>query len=57
MIDDFARFEHEGWQRVADKYDSVWAPLTQQFIPALLENTSVSTGMLTLDMACGPGYV
>lgn len=57
MIDDFARFEHEGWQRVADKYDSVWSPLTQQFIPALLENTSVSTGMLTLDVACGPGYV
>ena len=23
MGDDFARFEHESWQRVADKYDSV----------------------------------
>jgi ubiquinone/menaquinone biosynthesis C-methylase UbiE len=55
--DDFARFEHEGWQRVADKYDSVWSPLTRQFIPSLLEGASVSAGMLTLDVACGPGYV
>ena len=23
MDGDFARFEHESWQRVADKYDSV----------------------------------
>jgi SAM-dependent methyltransferase len=57
MIDDFARFEHEGWQRVADKYDSVWSPLTRQFIPSLLEDASVSKGMLILDVACGPGYV
>ena len=54
---DFARFEHEGWQRVADKYDSVWASVTQQFIPSLLEDASVSAGMLVLDVACGPGYV
>jgi SAM-dependent methyltransferase len=55
--DDFARFEHEGWQRVADKYDSVWSSLTLQFIPSLLEDASVSAGMLALDVACGPGYV
>ena len=57
MDDDFARFEHESWQRVADKYDSVWSSLTRQFIPSLLEDTSVSAGMLALDVACGPGYV
>ncbi len=57
MDDDFARFEHEGWQRVADKYDSVWSPLTRQFIPSLLEDASVSAGMSVLDVACGPGYV
>ena len=57
MDDDFARFEHEGWQRVADKYDSVWSPLTRQFIPSLLENAGVSSEMLVLDVACGPGYV
>ena len=55
--DDFARFEHEGWQGVADKYDSVWSPLTRQFIPSLLEDASVSSAMLVLDVACGPGYV
>src|SRR4029434_2393939 len=55
--DDFARFEHEGWQGVADKYDSVWSPLTRQFIPSLLEDASVSAGVLVLDVACGPGYV
>ena len=42
MQDDFARFEHEGWQRVADKYDSVWSPLTRQFIPSLLAEAGVS---------------
>jgi ubiquinone/menaquinone biosynthesis C-methylase UbiE len=57
MEDDFARFEQEGWQRVAHKYDSVWSPLTRQFIPSLLGDASVSTGMLALDVACGPGYV
>jgi ubiquinone/menaquinone biosynthesis C-methylase UbiE len=55
--DDFARFEHEGWERVANKYDSVWSPLTRQFIPSLLADASVSAGMLALDVACGPGYV
>jgi ubiquinone/menaquinone biosynthesis C-methylase UbiE len=55
--DDFARFEQEGWQRVADKYDSVWSSLTRQFIPFLLADASVSAGMLALDVACGPGYV
>jgi len=55
--DNFAQFEHEGWQRVADKYDSVWSPLTRQFIPSLLEDASVSSEMLVLDVACGPGYV
>jgi hypothetical protein len=26
--DEFTRFEHEGWERVAAKYDSVWSSLT-----------------------------
>jgi SAM-dependent methyltransferase len=57
MDDDFALFEQEGWQRVADKYDSVWSPLTPQFIPSLLADAAVSAGMSVLDVACGPGYV
>src|SRR5713226_6242683 len=55
--DEFARFEHEGWQRVADKYDSVWSSLTRQFIPHLINDAQVSAGMSVLDVACGPGYV
>jgi ubiquinone/menaquinone biosynthesis C-methylase UbiE len=55
--DDFARFEHEGWERVADKYDSVWSPLTRQFIPYLINDTRVSAGISILDVACGPGCV
>lgn len=55
--DDFGRFEHEGWQRVAEKYDSVWASSTRQFIPPLLDATKVGPGMSVLDVGCGPGYV
>ena len=58
MIEDaFTRFEHEGWERVASKYDSVWSPLTRQFIPYLICDAQVSAGMSVLDVACGPGYV
>jgi len=54
---EFTRFEHEGWERVADKYDSVWSSLTRQFTPHLIDAVGVSTGMSVLDVACGPGYV
>jgi SAM-dependent methyltransferase len=53
----FTQFEHDGWQRVANKYDSVWSTSTRQFIPPLLEAAQVSSGMSVLDMGCGPGYV
>ena len=55
--DDFTRFEHVGWERVADKYDSVWSSLTRQFIPHLISAAKVAPGMWVLDVACGPGYV
>ncbi len=55
--DDFTRFEHAGWQRVADKYDSSWSSLTRQFIPNLISAAQVSPGKSVLDVACGPGYV
>jgi ubiquinone/menaquinone biosynthesis C-methylase UbiE len=57
MNDDFACFEHEGWERVAHKYDSVWSLLTRQFIPYLVDAAEVKAGMSVLDVACGPGYV
>jgi len=57
MDADFTRFEHEGWERVASKYDSVWASLTRQFIPHLVSEADLATGMSVLDVACGPGYL
>src|SRR6266496_3598952 len=55
--DEFTRFEYEGWQRVAEKYDAVWSSLTRQFIPYLVSAAEVSAGTSVLDVACGPGYV
>lgn len=53
----FTDFEHRGWQRVADKYDSTWASSTRQFIPFLLKAAEVGEKMSVLDLGCGPGYV
>jgi len=50
--DEFTRFEHEGWERVADKYDSVWSSLTRKFIPYLIDTAQLSAGMSVLDVAC-----
>src|SRR6266516_7490838 len=41
--DEFTRFEYEGWQRVAEKYDAVWSSLTRQFILYLIDAAQVST--------------
>lgn len=57
MNEAFTKFEHEGWERVAAKYDSVWSSSTRQFIPPLLDAAEVSSGMSMLDIGCGPGYV
>src|ERR1700732_3202991 len=57
MNDAFTEFEHQGWERVADKYDSVWSSSTRQFIPPLLDAAEVSANMSILDVGCGPGYV
>jgi ubiquinone/menaquinone biosynthesis C-methylase UbiE len=57
MSDAFTRFEHRGWQRVADRYDSTWASSTRQFIPPLFEMAELREGMSVLDVGCGPGYV
>ena len=57
MKDAFTKFEHDGWERVANKYDSTWASSTRQFVPPLLDAGDVSRKMSTLDVGCGPGYV
>lgn len=53
----FTEFEHEGWERVAHKYDAVWSSSTRQFIRPLLDAAEVAPGMSVLDVGCGPGYV
>ena len=55
-LDAFSQFEFDGWQRVADRYESAWSGLTRLFIPPLLEATKVTRGSCVLDVACGPGY-
>jgi ubiquinone/menaquinone biosynthesis C-methylase UbiE len=56
VSDAFTQFEHAGWARVADKYDTTWASSTRQFIPPLLDAAKVSGTMSILDVGCGPGY-
>lgn len=57
MSTEFAKFEHDGWQRVAHKYDKAWSSLTRGFIPALIQRAGIAQGHRVLDVACGPGYV
>src|SRR5262249_8709207 len=57
MSDAFTKFEHEGWERVANKYDSTWSSSTRQFIPPLLDAADVSGKMSILDVGCGPCFV
>jgi ubiquinone/menaquinone biosynthesis C-methylase UbiE len=57
MSTEFHRFEHEGWERVAHKYEKTWSGLTKPFIPALLTAVNIRNGVRLLDVACGPGYV
>src|SRR5260370_9803310 len=57
MRDAFTEFEHEGWERVANKYDSTWSSSTRQFIPPLLDAAEVFGKMSILDVGCGPVYV
>ena len=52
----FRRLQRDGWERVADRYDSIWASLTTQFVNPLLTAAGVRAGMRLLDVACGPGY-
>jgi 2-polyprenyl-3-methyl-5-hydroxy-6-metoxy-1,4-benzoquinol methylase len=57
MPNEFHDFEHEGWERVAHKYEKTWSRLTKTFIPALLTTVKIRNGVRVLDVACGPGYV
>lgn len=52
----FRRFEEQGWQEVASRYHAGFAAVTMQSVEALLDAAQVTSGIRTLDVACGPGY-
>lgn len=54
---DFSAFEHEGWERVAQAYDTYFSDLTAQSNHAMLEALRVGRGTRFLDVASGPGYL
>lgn len=53
----FRAFEHEGWQRAADVYESSWERVTAGTAGALLDAARVGPGNAVLDVCCGPGTV
>lgn len=53
----FHRFEHDGWQRVAGRYDDLFGQLTSQCIGPMLNAVGLRKGTLLLDVASGPGHL
>ena len=53
----FRQFEHDGWQKVATRYNDSFAPVTTQSIGSLLDAAHAGKATRILDVACGPGYV
>jgi ubiquinone/menaquinone biosynthesis C-methylase UbiE len=53
----FRAFEHEGWERIPERYHNAFASLTSQMATPLLDAVSVTRGVHLLDVATGPGYV
>ncbi|MCX5689297.1 MAG: class I SAM-dependent methyltransferase [Planctomycetota bacterium] len=56
-LEPFKQFEHQGWCRVAQRYDTAFGSATTQAIAPMLEAVGVVAGAKVLDVACGPGYV
>jgi ubiquinone/menaquinone biosynthesis C-methylase UbiE len=52
----FRAFEHEGWERIPQRYHDAFASLTSQMTTPLLDAVGVTTGVQLLDVATGPGY-
>jgi ubiquinone/menaquinone biosynthesis C-methylase UbiE len=53
----FAQLEHDGWERVANQYESVWSSLTKKFVEPLLNSIGEMKDMKLLDIACGTGLI
>jgi hypothetical protein len=50
-LDPFSKFEHEGRQRVATRFEEAWSELTRLFIPSLLEASGIETGKHPADVS------
>ncbi len=53
----FREFEHEGWEKLPQRYHDAFAALTTQTIGPLLKAVELRPGVRLLDVATGPGYV
>lgn len=51
----FARFEQDGWSRVAEGYHRFFSPVTLQVVGPLLDAAHVAAGTTVLDVATGAG--
>src|SRR3972149_3691242 len=52
----FRAFEHEGWERIPERYHNAFASLTSQMTTPLLDAVGVRSGVQLLGVAAGPGY-
>jgi len=59
MIDphSFHDFEHEGWEKVPQRYQEAWGHLTTQAVEPLLDAAGVKKAAKVIDIATGPGFV
>lgn len=55
--EEFAAFEHEGWEKASGAYVRLIAPITRQSVPATLDAAKVAKGMRVLDVCTGPGLL
>jgi len=55
--ENFASFEHLGWEAVSGGYEQYFVPLTQQSVVPLLDATRIAPGMALLDVCSGPGLI
>lgn len=55
--ENFASFEHLGWEAVSGGYEQYFVPLTQQSVAPLLDAIHLAPGMALLDVCSGPGLI
>ena len=53
----FSEIEQEAWDQRADFYDEIFAPISKQAIPSILDGLGSLAGKRHLDVACGTGHL